>query len=265
MAKLSAVLCLFLASGQAHAGLEICNDTGDVQSVSIGYKGESEWTSEGWWVLQPGKCSTPVSGDLEKRYYYYRAEVSGGAFTGGNFFFCTSTAEYTIVGDDQCAEQGYDREDFSEIDTGKTGKHFVLRLTPDLMAQKQPKPKSQVQPKPPTQTQAGLTVCNKTEDTQAISIGYKLDEAEISEGWWNVEPGACKVVIKGKLKTRYYYYRAEVNGGGFDGQDAHFCTSPEIYTIEGRDDCSGRGYDREAFRMFDTGDTLYGFTLNLVP
>ena len=68
-------LAVALASfaGAVRAELQICNETNDVQAVSIGYKGEADWTSEGWWNIDPGDCATPVPGDLTKRYYYLRA------------------------------------------------------------------------------------------------------------------------------------------------------------------------------------------------
>ena len=44
--------------------------------------------------------------------------------------FCTSSREYTIVGDTNCGGRGYDRENFREIDTGPTSTSFKLTLVP---------------------------------------------------------------------------------------------------------------------------------------
>ncbi|MDG1532180.1 MAG: DUF1036 domain-containing protein, partial [Paracoccaceae bacterium] len=49
---------VFQSTTEANAGLEICNTTGDVQEISIGYKGDGGWTSEGWWLIEPSKCAT---------------------------------------------------------------------------------------------------------------------------------------------------------------------------------------------------------------
>lgn len=115
-------------AGAAQAGLEICNQTGEAQSVAIGYKGETDWTSEGWWNIAPGKCSVLVGGDLTKRYYYYHADSKSGGFRGQDYVFCTQTDEFTIVGDTECASRGYEKTEFREIDTGETATAFTLTL-----------------------------------------------------------------------------------------------------------------------------------------
>ncbi|MCG6901209.1 MAG: DUF1036 domain-containing protein [Rhodobacter sp.] len=240
-------------AGSAQAGLKICNDSKDVQSISVGYKGEVEWTSEGWWVTDPGECVTVVGGDLQKRYYYMRAEVAGGNFTGGNFYFCTTPREYTIVGDENCEDRGYEREDFIEIDTGETAKDYTYRLTQAFADQAQ------------SSADLGLKFCNETENTQSISVGYEdSKDGFVSEGWWNADPGKCVTPLPGKLKTRYYYFRAEVDGGDFTGNGFSFCTTPEAYTIVGDKNCEARGYDNEDFREIDTGPDAETFTYTLV-
>lgn len=122
------VLGLVLMSGGAQAGLEICNKTELLQSLSIGYKGDTDWTSEGWWNIEPGECAIVVAGDLTKRYYYYYAESKGVTFESQNFEFCTADEVFTIVGDTDCESRGYDTERFREIDTGETAKEFTLSL-----------------------------------------------------------------------------------------------------------------------------------------
>jgi len=111
-------------------GLRICNETRYVQAVSLGYQDKDDsWVSEGWWDLAQNQCATVLSGELQKRYYYYRAEAKGGPLTEDAYMFCTSAEEYTIVGDSECEERGYKREGFAQIDTGPTGTYFVFTLT----------------------------------------------------------------------------------------------------------------------------------------
>ena len=124
---IAATLSLGLAF-PAHANLKICNDTRELQSVALGFKGETDWNSKGWWNIQPGDCATVVTGDLTKRYYYYFADSDGGGFRGQNYAFCTSDTVFEIEGDTDCKKRGFQSEDFREIDTGETAKDFTLTL-----------------------------------------------------------------------------------------------------------------------------------------
>ena len=132
MRSSTVLLAVGLASlaGAAQAGLTVCNKTAYVQGVSIGYKSGNNWVSEGWWNIDPGRCATVVGGALKNRYYYYRAEVDGGPFDGGGYYFCTTPSAYTIVGDANCRGRGYDRENFREVDTGSQARDFTLTLVP---------------------------------------------------------------------------------------------------------------------------------------
>lgn len=123
----AAAVALIGAAGAAQAGLEICNDTDAFQSVAIGYLG-SDWTSEGWWLLEPGGCVDALPGDLQQRYYYYHAVADDMAFQGDGYSFCTLPDAFTIVGSEDCQARGYDSADFKEIDTGETALHHVERI-----------------------------------------------------------------------------------------------------------------------------------------
>lgn len=234
-------------------GLRICNDSDAEQAVSIAYEGDEGWTSEGWWNVQPAACATVVAGALQKRYYYLRSEVDGKVFTEGAYGFCTTPKEYTIVGDKDCPARGYDAENFAEIDTGSSAKGYTYRIAGEV-----------VEPTPTPVAAEGLRICNETANVQAISIAYEGDEDWTSEGWWNLEKGSCATVVAGELQKRYYYYRAEVDGGPFPGQGYGFCTSPQVYTIVGDKDCEDRGYEREDFAEIDTGATAKSFVFTLV-
>ncbi len=123
----AAAVTLIGAAGAAQAGLEICNDTDAFQSVAIGYLGD-DWTSEGWWLLEPGGCVDALPGDLQSRYYYYHAVADDMAFQGDGYSFCTLPDAFTIVGSEDCEARGYDSADFKEIDTGETALHHVERI-----------------------------------------------------------------------------------------------------------------------------------------
>ena len=53
----------------AQAELKFCNKTKDQVNVAVGYKVGEDWTSEGWWTIEPGSCKVPVGGVLKNRYY----------------------------------------------------------------------------------------------------------------------------------------------------------------------------------------------------
>lgn len=129
-ASLGGALWLGLAAG-AQAGLEVCNDTDLVQSVAIGFKGDTDWTSEGWWNIDPGDCAVVVGGDLTRRYYYYYAESDAADFEGQNYLFCGTREVFSIVGDTDCEGRGYEALSMREIDTGETARDFTLTLVDD--------------------------------------------------------------------------------------------------------------------------------------
>jgi uncharacterized membrane protein len=116
------LLCL---GTPAFAGLSFCNDSDIRATVAIGYKGDDGWTSEGWWGVDPGQCREVVSGDLPKRYYYWRATTKSGPFPEGGYGFCTQTGAFTIVGDEDCEGRGYRRQMFNELDLGDAADHTV--------------------------------------------------------------------------------------------------------------------------------------------
>ncbi|MEM6587242.1 MAG: DUF1036 domain-containing protein [Pseudomonadota bacterium] len=110
--------------------MEICNATGQAQSVAIAQNVEGAWTSQGWWNIEDGACVEPIEGALLNRYYFYRAEVPGGVFDHEGYAFCVSGRMFTISEHVACRARGYDTAGFARIDTGDTATHFKLTLVP---------------------------------------------------------------------------------------------------------------------------------------
>lgn len=110
--------------------------------------------------------------------------------------------------------------------------------------------------------QAELLVCNETDAKVSFALGYKAKGAWTSEGWWNIPPFDCSVVEGSDLKNRYYYYRVTSKSYNWPGESYYFCTSQQVFTIVGDEDCKARGYDRSEFRQIDTGQST-SFTLTL--
>jgi len=114
------------------------------------------------------------------------------------------------------------------------------------------------------QAAAGLELCNGTNVRHSVAIGYKSGETWVSEGWWNIEPGACATPVGGELKLRFYYFRAEAAGHAFVDEDYAFCTQSAAFTIEGDETCAARGYEQKMFRQIDTGEARH-FTYTFGP
>lgn len=108
----------------------------------------------------------------------------------------------------------------------------------------------------------GLRVCNGTESSVGVAVGYDDGGEMVSEGWWNLSPldteNECAFVITGALQSRYYYvYAIDYTLGGEwggEGGDLFMCTRDLEFTIRGVEDCVARGYDRAGFVQIDTGD-----------
>lgn len=106
-----------------------------------------------------------------------------------------------------------------------------------------------------TPAAADLALCNKTGSRVGVAIGYKDEQGWASEGWWNVGPGACETLLKGRLIARYYYvYAVDYDKGGSWGGNAILCTRDKLFTIRGIKNCVDRGYKKTGFFEVDTGE-----------
>jgi uncharacterized membrane protein len=125
VALIGAGIGALIGAGPAQAELSACNQTDQTISVAIGYSDDGTWTSEGWWTMRAGDCKVMVPGDLKNRYYYWRATQDGQPLPAEEYFFCTSAKVFTIAGDTECAERGYDRVAFSQVDTGEVKSYTI--------------------------------------------------------------------------------------------------------------------------------------------
>lgn len=102
---------------------------------------------------------------------------------------------------------------------------------------------------------ADFRVCNATQSLVGVSIGYRAKSGWITEGWWHVDPSACKTIIEGPLSSRYYYLYAEdaERGGRWSG-DVNMCVAEKEFKVFGINDCFARGFQRSGFQEYDTGE-----------
>ena len=112
--------------------------------------------------------------------------------------------------------------------------------------------------------QADFNVCNKTKSRIGVAVGYKNAQSWTTEGWWNLVPGACEAILPGPLNDRFYYiFARDWDKGGDWGGATPMCTQTKVFTIEGAEDCTTRGFETSGFFEIDTGeDTTW--TIQLV-
>ncbi len=103
--------------------------------------------------------------------------------------------------------------------------------------------------------QADLRLCNKTSNRIGVAIGYFDKREWVSEGWWNIETGACEILLNGDLEAQYYYvYALDYDRGDEWKGRVAMCTQDKEFTIRGEKDCDKRGYTKTKFFEVDTGD-----------
>ena len=130
----------------ARANFTVCNDTQAEVGVSVGYREEGGWITEGWWLIPEAKCAAVIEGKLRSRYFYIFAEdASDGGQWRGPIFMCTSTKQFRIDGLENCYARGFEQTGFFEVDTGEQA-NWQVRLT-DRGRRSQPN--TQQAPQPP--------------------------------------------------------------------------------------------------------------------
>jgi uncharacterized membrane protein len=111
---------ILLAPQPAAADFRLCNNTTSRVGISLGYKENDGWSTEGWWNLPPRTCETLMRGPLVARYYYiYAVDYDRNGEWSGQAYMCTRDKEFTIRGTEDCLARGFDRTGFFEVDTGE--------------------------------------------------------------------------------------------------------------------------------------------------
>lgn len=102
---------------------------------------------------------------------------------------------------------------------------------------------------------ADLRLCNLTQSRVGVALGLVDKDGWVSEGWWNLKPNACEVLVRGDLAARFYYvHAADYDRGGEWGGPFPLCVQDREFSIRGRENCLARGYDRAGFFEVDTGE-----------
>jgi len=139
---------IVLAPQPAAADFRLCYNTPSRVGISLGYKENDGWSTEGWWNLPPRTCETLMRGPLVARYYYiYAVDYDRNGEWSGQAYMCTRDKEFTIRGTEDCLARGFDRTGFFEVDTGEQPS-WTVQLTESAEAA----PQQPLQPRvPPVQ------------------------------------------------------------------------------------------------------------------
>jgi uncharacterized membrane protein len=132
-------LAFAMVPDSAAADFRLCNNTSSRVGISVGYKENEGWTTEGWWNLSARSCETLLRGILVARFYYiYAIDYDHGGEWSGQAFMCTREKEFTIKGTADCLARGFDRTGFFEVDTGEQPSWTVQLTEPAELAPKAP-------------------------------------------------------------------------------------------------------------------------------
>jgi uncharacterized membrane protein len=118
-------------TGGAQADFRVCNATQNLVGVSIGYRAQAGWITEGWWHIEGSTCKTLIEGPLQSRYYYlYAEDAERGGRWDGPINMCVAEREFKISGVADCFARGFQRAGFQEYDTGEQSS-WMVQLTDD--------------------------------------------------------------------------------------------------------------------------------------
>ncbi|MET0606511.1 MAG: DUF1036 domain-containing protein [Beijerinckiaceae bacterium] len=146
----------------ALADLRLCNMTTSRVGISLGFRDQQGWVTEGWWNISANACEVLLRGELAARYYYIHAvDYDRGGQWGGKSHMCTRDREFTIRGSENCLARGYERTGYFEVDTGEQKSWTIQLLDPTRPPPSGPLPAGASPPQlngfaPPTQPRLPL-------------------------------------------------------------------------------------------------------------
>ena len=137
-------LLLAAGSSPSRADFRVCNMSGSLTAVAVGFSdSRSGWVSRGWFAVPAGNCQTVFSGDLGRGIYYvFGQDSQGSCFAapttqiGG--FFCTQPAKFELRNNDylnasnalDCTAHGFKALKFQQVDVDNANYTFTLSPTP---------------------------------------------------------------------------------------------------------------------------------------
>lgn len=115
---------------------------------------------------------------------------------------------------------------------------------------------------PPENAVEHYYYCNQTSYLVLVSMGIRQGQQSMTRGWWPVNPGECKIVLKGPLDPTAYYTFARshfVHSGPARvwGGNHLLCVGRGQFqaTSDGTGQC-GPGLESQSFAKIETGGRL---------
>lgn len=121
-------------------GFEVCNQGTTRIYSAIGLQQNGNWTSKGWWAIDPEQCVRPITmplKDIEAHYYALKEAPSTDADEKSEDLrlrsvatvpaqFCIAEAQFSALGRDYCFEGGYSVANFRPLPTDRDGTSVTL-------------------------------------------------------------------------------------------------------------------------------------------
>lgn len=116
-----------LASRRARqVGMELCNRTGNRILAAMARSRPDGLESRGWWLIDANLCVRAVDESLITAPHYVFAEMATEAgirrLKNASTVFCTSRAQFAILGNQNCEQRRYRPEKFVETAPPEEGK-----------------------------------------------------------------------------------------------------------------------------------------------
>lgn len=121
-------------------GLDICNDSSSRVFGAIAVQENGNWTSRGWWPVDPGQCVKPYDktlvGTQAHIFALQEALTEEGAPAPDKRLrsetvtpaqFCIAESRFSALGNENCRDKGYAAANFRPVPTDLDGQ--ILRLT----------------------------------------------------------------------------------------------------------------------------------------
>lgn len=128
LTHLVVVALILVAPSHALADLRLCNFTESRVGITVGYKDDKGWLTEGWWNVLARGCATLITGELKGRFYYVHGiDYDRGGEWAGKTVMCVDDKSFAIRDVRNCVSRGHKDMGFYEVDTGDA-KDYTIRL-----------------------------------------------------------------------------------------------------------------------------------------